>query len=71
METDEKWPSKTFKDKEYMVGPDNGCFYRYASMKLGVCVGPVNQEDRLGNKFCHHHIKLVKKQDRKESKKVS
>ncbi len=61
MEIDEKWPFKVFKGKEYAWGPDNGCFYRWCSMKLGVCVGPVDQKDDHGNKFCHNKKHQPKK----------
>lgn len=61
MENDEKWPFKVFNGKEYMWGPDNGCFYRWCTMKLGVCEGPVDQTDQYGNKYCHKHSPKVKK----------
>ena len=55
MDTDEKWPFMVHEGKEYAMGPDNGCFYRWCSMALGVCEGDVIWQDRFNNKFCHKH----------------
>lgn len=55
MDNNEKWPYITYKGKEYAAGPDNGCFYRWCSLSHGICVGPVDQTDRYGNKLCRKH----------------
>lgn len=32
MEPDEKWPHMVHEGREYAMGPDNGCFYRWSSL---------------------------------------
>lgn len=68
MGPDEEWPfTTTPKGKKYMTGPDNGCFMRWTTISTGVCVGPVDQKDRFGNKYCHHHHRQMLKNQEKAS----
>lgn len=60
MEPNEEWPSTTTpKGKKHMIGGDNGCFMRWTTIVTGVCVGPVEKTDSYGNKYCHHHHRVM------------